>query len=750
MNVQRSGSSRVRLHPQEDDRLDSLASYGVLDTPSSSGYDAVTALAARLCGTPFAAVTLVDASRQWFKSAHGLALRETPREFSFCSDVVADGAVMTVPDAAVTLRHRSNPLVVGAPHLRGYLGVPLMGRDGLPLGALCVIDRRPRDFTARHIHELEKLAAQVVALLEQDRRDRGDGLLEAWVVDEARDARRLRSALDNGEFIAFYQPVVDIHTGLPQQLEALLRWQHPVHGTLPPLSFLPAVEASALVVPIGRAVLDAALAQLATLAEDDVHLPGGVAVNVASGQLARPGLARDVLAALERHHLDGQQLTLEITEATDLPDLDIARRELCVLREIGVHVAVDDFGVGWSNLTRIMQLPVDALKIDRALAGAVLSDPMAAAMVASTIALADTLGLQVTAEGIETPEVRAHLAALGCHRGQGWLYSAAVDAKSISSVLRDLETLHTVATGRHEPTRAASPWTGSTSALARRGADAQPPRYTVPVVTPSTRHPASGVLDQAVQDSALKAVLHATRALLSIETSTDVAAVVLDLVHALGGEVVGAREAGGDALPIDVSFGEGEPMLPVAPPASGSRLMLECYLPGLVRDAHRALELAERSSRLAEDAAIDPLTGLSNRRMLGRALGRLHTDDTVIVIDLDHFKTVNDNLGHAEGDRVLRCLGKTLRACVRATDMVGRYGGEEFVVILGTPEADAFLDRLRTTWTEARPHPITFSAGVAPAAPDPHQALKAADRAMYRAKQGGRDQWQWAAPDDYL
>jgi len=257
-------------------------------------------------------------------------------------------------------------------------------------------------------------------------------------------------------------------------------------------------------------------------------------------------------------------------------------------------------------------------------------------------------------------------------------------------------------------------------------------------------------MDHAVQDSALHADLHATRALLWIETPADVAAVVLELVHALGGEVVAARTAGGGALPVDVSFGEGEPMLPAAPPASVSQLLLERYIPGLVRDAHRALELAERSSRLAEDAAIDPLTGLSNRRMLGRTLSRLGPEDTVIMIDLDHFKAVNDTLGHAEGDRVLRTLGKTLGGCVRAAEVVGRYGGEEFVVVLRTPQADAFLDRLRTAWTEARPQPITFSAGVAPAAPDPDRALEAADRAMYRAKQGGRDQWQWAAPDDYV
>lgn len=437
------GSQQVRVHPHEHDRLDSLASYKALDTMADPRYDAVTILAARLCGTQFAAITLVDATRQWFKSTHGLAIQQTPREMSFCSDVVATDATVEVPDAAATSRYRSNPLVVGAPFIRGYLGVPLVGRDGLPLGALCVIDTEPRQFSAQNVEELTQLSHQVVALLEQDRRDRCDGLFGADVVSEARDSRQLRWAIDHDEFVNFYQPIVDIHSGRPHQLEALLRWKHPVHGTLLPSSFMPAVEASALVVPLGRAVLDAALAQLAALAEHGVHLRGGVAVNVASGQLARVGLAREVITALERHHVDGRQLTLEITETTDVPDLDLARRELNILREVGVHVAIDDFGVGWSNLTRITQLPVDQLKIDKALAGAVLSDPRASTMVASTVALAASLGLQVTAEGVETPQLRHRLAVLGCDQAQGWLYSPAVQANTIANVVRDLQTKST-------------------------------------------------------------------------------------------------------------------------------------------------------------------------------------------------------------------------------------------------------------------------------------------------------------------
>jgi diguanylate cyclase (GGDEF)-like protein len=250
-------------------------------------------------------------------------------------------------------------------------------------------------------------------------------------------------------------------------------------------------------------------------------------------------------------------------------------------------------------------------------------------------------------------------------------------------------------------------------------------------------------------DVALSAVLYATRALLWIQTPAEAAAIARDLVEALGGTTIAAGNATGDALPVDVAFGADKPLLPTAPPLSIARMLLERHLPAFVLDAHRALEVADRASRIAEDATVDALTGLPNRRMLGRALGRIRSDDTLIIIDLDHFKAVNDTYGHQEGDQVLRSFGQTLNSIVRATDRVGRYGGEEFVVILEGNGAEVFLERLRTVWTQNRPRQITFSAGVAPALPDPRRAFEAADRAMYRAKHGGRDQWQWAFKEDY-
>jgi EAL domain-containing protein (putative c-di-GMP-specific phosphodiesterase class I) len=427
----------VRLHSAERDRLDSLASYDVVGTGPQPELAAVTALAAEVCDVPIAAVSVVDADTQWFASLHGADLAFAPRDGSFCGDVVADNAVLVVPDALADPRFRSLPSVV-ALGIRAYVGVPLVGRDGLPLGTLCVFDVRPRAFTDRQLATLADLARMVVLVFEQRRRDGTDGLRAAGVVDEARDPRRLRQALDSGELVPWFQPLVDIRSGRPHGLESLLRWQHPELGTLPPSAFLPAVEASALVVPVGRAVLDAAVAQVAVLRRRGICLPGGVAVNVASGQLARPGLAADVVAALSRHGVRGSQLAVEITESTSLPDPELARAELDQLVLAGVRIVIDDYGLGWSNLSRVLELPVSTLKLDRSIAGAVDSDPRAALMVRSTVAMATSLGLDVVAEGVETPAARRVLADAGCAWAQGWLFSAAVSGQALPGALGQL------------------------------------------------------------------------------------------------------------------------------------------------------------------------------------------------------------------------------------------------------------------------------------------------------------------------
>jgi diguanylate cyclase (GGDEF)-like protein len=245
-------------------------------------------------------------------------------------------------------------------------------------------------------------------------------------------------------------------------------------------------------------------------------------------------------------------------------------------------------------------------------------------------------------------------------------------------------------------------------------------------------------------------LLDATRAMLWIRTAEDARKTATSVVAALGGTLDASNVTDSDTLPVDLSFGVGEAMMPSARPGTRARLLLEEHLPSLVLDMRRAVELGSEASRLADDASIDSLTRLPNRRMLGRSLSRLQTDDVVIMADLDHFKRVNDTFGHQKGDDVLRAFGRLLLTMVRGRDTVGRFGGEEFVVILGNgTDPYQFLDRLRKAWEFERPLPVTFSAGVASVADHAATALSAADRAMYRAKNSGRNLWMTATAEDF-
>lgn len=226
-------------------------------------------------------------------------------------------------------------------------------------------------------------------------------------------------------------------------------------------------------------------------------------------------------------------------------------------------------------------------------------------------------------------------------------------------------------------------------------------------------------------------------------SSADVEDATIRFVRALGGEVLLADDlAAKDGLPVNLAFAGGPPLLAVSRRDSVPRMLLERHLPALVADAERAMALFVRAENLWRDASGDALTGIANRRYLDRAVARAHPGDGLAMIDLDHFKELNDRKGHLVADEVLRCFGSLLREEVRADDLAGRFGGDEFLLLLREPaDPAAVCARLRDRWIERRPSPVTFSAGwalvergAAPAA-----ALELADRSLYRAKSAGRD-----------
>jgi diguanylate cyclase (GGDEF)-like protein/PAS domain S-box-containing protein len=243
----------------------------------------------------------------------------------------------------------------------------------------------------------------------------------------------LRSALDHavneGHFLLHYQPIVDLTTDEAVGFEALVRWHHPVRGTISPDEFIEVAEESGLIVPIGRWVLDQALH---TVAQWQRILPPGrlqyVSVNVSVRQFRSPGFVDQVRKSLEYAGVDPHALMLEITETLLMRDDEQIWTDLATLQALGIRIAIDDFGTGYSSLGYLRQRPIDVLKIDKTFIDDMVDSPQQLALVTGIVSLAQTLNLTVVAEGIETIEHRDLLARLGCPLGQGYLFSRPVTA----------------------------------------------------------------------------------------------------------------------------------------------------------------------------------------------------------------------------------------------------------------------------------------------------------------------------------
>ena len=254
--------------------------------------------------------------------------------------------------------------------------------------------------------------------------------------DDADGATRLRtrnelgSAIADGQLVLHYQPKVDLRTGTVGGVEALVRWQHPERGLLFPDSFLCMVEESGLMRQLTQDVLEKALDQAALWRQEGKELT--VAVNLSASSLMDADLPERTMAMLAVRSLPARCLQLEITEEFLMADRDRARAVLTRLRNSGIQIAVDDFGTGYSSLAYLRDLPVDELKLDRSFIAPMADDVRAAALVASTIALAHSLGLRMVAEGVEDDVTYRELCRLGCDEAQGYFISRPVPADELT------------------------------------------------------------------------------------------------------------------------------------------------------------------------------------------------------------------------------------------------------------------------------------------------------------------------------
>ena len=260
---------------------------------------------------------------------------------------------------------------------------------------------------------------------------------EASTVRRLRTSNELHRALERDELVLHYQPQVDLHTRTMVGLEALVRWRHPTRGLLLPGEFIPLAEDSGLIVPLGGWVVSEACRQTAAwhaqrtaAGQDDARL--NISVNVSAQQIADPAFPRQVASALEESALDPDRLWLEITESTLMGNSDLTIATLTSLRDLGLHLEIDDFGTGYSSLSYLKRLPIETLKVDRSFIDELDSNQEDVAIVRTIIALGESLGLSVLAEGVERQSQAEQLQKLNCYLAQGFLFGRPLPADALS------------------------------------------------------------------------------------------------------------------------------------------------------------------------------------------------------------------------------------------------------------------------------------------------------------------------------
>ncbi|MBA1294846.1 EAL domain-containing protein [Pseudomonas lurida] len=307
--------------------------------------------------------------------------------------------------------------------LRATIGITLFPEDG--------------DSTEKLLQKAE----QTMTLAKSRSRNRYQFYI-ASVDSEMRRRRELekdlREALSRDQFHLVYQPQVSYREQRVVGVEALLRWQHPEHGLVPPDLFIPLAEQNGTIIAIGEWVLDHACRQLREW-HDQGFTTLRMAVNLSTVQLHHTELPRVVNNLMQIYRLPPRSLELEVTETGLMEDISTAAQHLLSLRRSGALIAIDDFGTGYSSLSYLKSLPLDKIKIDKSFVQDLLDDDDDATIVRAIIQLGKSLGMQVIAEGVETAEQEAYIIAEGCHEGQGYYYSKPLPARELAVFLKQVE-----------------------------------------------------------------------------------------------------------------------------------------------------------------------------------------------------------------------------------------------------------------------------------------------------------------------
>jgi EAL domain-containing protein (putative c-di-GMP-specific phosphodiesterase class I) len=247
----------------------------------------------------------------------------------------------------------------------------------------------------------------------------------------------LRRAIERNEFCVHYQPIVSLDTEALAGFEALVRWDHPERGTVPPDEFIALAEETGLIAEIGAWVLREACMQLREWHATPGRESLTVSVNLSGKQLTQTDLISQIETTIRETGINPAWLRLEITETVVMENAELATSTLVQLRKLGVHLSIDDFGTGYSSLSYLHRFPVNTLKIDRSFIGRMTSGDENSEIVGTICTLANNLGMEIVAEGVETREQLELLRSLKCQYGQGYLFSKALDAEAATAMVRE-------------------------------------------------------------------------------------------------------------------------------------------------------------------------------------------------------------------------------------------------------------------------------------------------------------------------
>lgn len=388
---------------------------------ASTRLQTTIALAARTLSFPVAMINILDEDAQHTISLLGLDdIMATPREVALCDTVVRSGETLVVQDAGADARFAHFPAVAGR-DVGTYIGVPLLGRESLVIGALCVLDSRPRDVLNDEVARLTEFGSVVEDQLDLMRRLNEQRQVGAVVTQE------LAAAIQGGQIIPWYQPIVDLTGGEIVAVEALARWRHDDGEVSDPSRFIPMAEDSDLIIDLDLTMIRQAAQDLARWQRKRPNLR--LNVNLSGRHFDQDDFLPPIWRAITDAGVSPETVDLELTETTHL-GRGTSTALVHHLRDAGFGVWLDDFGTGWSSLEYLLRMPVTGVKIDQALSLA-LGSRVGNALTTSVTGLAAELDLKTTIEGIETSDHARIALDLGCDYGQGYLWSPPVPAGDI-------------------------------------------------------------------------------------------------------------------------------------------------------------------------------------------------------------------------------------------------------------------------------------------------------------------------------